>query len=192
MVRIVLFVEDFGHEEVLTSLVRRLAHELGVTVRVDPRSTTGGSRMTVELRQFLRELDACREALPDALIVARDANCKGFQARRKELARLVPDHLAPLVIYAIPDPHVERWLLLDSAAFKQAVGRGCAAPDQKCEKDRYKVLLRQAVREAGLSPLLGGLEHADSIVSSFDLAKLEAVDNAFGKLLQDLRRVLHL
>ena len=37
---------------------------------------------------------------------------------------------APVVL-AVPDPHVERWLLLDGAAFKAAVGHGCDAPDQK-------------------------------------------------------------
>ena len=38
----------------------------------------------------------------------------------------------------VPNPHVERWLLLDGAAFKAAVGHGCDAPDQKCDRGRYK------------------------------------------------------
>ena len=50
------------------------------------------------------------------------------------------------VIYAIPDPHIERWLLLDSAAFKKVLDKGCSAPTQKCERGLYKRLLLQAVR----------------------------------------------
>ncbi len=64
--------------------------------------------------------------------------------------KTVVEDYDPITIYAIPDPHLERWLLLDSAAFKHVLGRGCSAPDQKCEKERYKQLLIQAILEAGL------------------------------------------
>jgi hypothetical protein len=55
----------------------------------------------------------------------------------------------------VPDPHIERWLLLDSQAFKEVLHRGCSAPDQKCDRDRYKLLLDEAVRAAEVEPLLG-------------------------------------
>lgn len=189
MPEIVLFAEDFGQETFLDTLLRRLASDHGVRVEIRPRSTRGGlGQMKSELRQFLRDLKAQRAHLPDLLLVARDANCSGFQACRRGLEAIVPEELRDLIVYAIPDPHIERWLLLDSAAFKAAVGKGCAAPDHKCEKHRYKQLLRQAVRDAGTEPLLGGLEHTESIVQELDLSRLEMLDRPFKELLAELRR----
>lgn len=73
------------------------------------------------------------EEKPDLLIVARDANCKGVSQRERELRQEADkfETLKESIIYAIPDPHIELWLLLDSAAFKAVLGKGCAAPDQK-------------------------------------------------------------
>ena len=42
------------------------------------------------------------------------------------------------VILAPPDPHVERWLLLDGAAYKAVFGKGCDTPDLKCDRNHYK------------------------------------------------------
>jgi hypothetical protein len=92
-------------------------------------------------------------------------------------------------VYAIPDPHIERWLLLDAAAFKAVLGRGCEAPQQKCERRRYKRLLMEAVRSAGVTPLLGGIKYADSLVKMMDLRSVESADESLGRLLKDLRTV---
>ncbi|MCW5968029.1 MAG: hypothetical protein KIT57_05915 [Blastocatellales bacterium] len=94
------------------------------------------------------------------------------------------------MICAVPDPHLERWLLIDSGAFKKVLGKGCQAPDQKCERDRYKKLLLNAICNAGRTPLIGGLEHTEDIVNAMDLANLKMVDDSFGKLLKALERVL--
>lgn len=91
---------------------------------------------------------------------------------------------------AIPDPHIERWLLLDSRGFKQVLGRGCAAPDRKCDRDRYKQLLDEAVRNTGVEPLLGGLEYAEDLLLTMDLDRAGRNDSSFGHLLDDLRRFL--
>ena len=44
-----------------------------------------------------------------------------------------------------PDPHVECWMLLDSAAFQDVFGKGCGKPDSKCKRGRYKNLLVDAI-----------------------------------------------
>jgi hypothetical protein len=155
MRRISLFVEDFGHEEFLRALLCRLAREEGIPLEIEVRNASGGhGRAIRELREFVRELRAGASALPDLLVVAVDANCKGYGDRRKEIDGAVGE-LKDWTVCAVPDPHVERWLLVDSAAFKAVLGRGCSAPDQKCDRDRYKQLLRAAVSDAGLSPLFG-------------------------------------
>ena len=182
-----LFVEDFGHETVLNSLLLRFSSQYGIPIDISPRSVRGGhGRVITELRQYIRDIRRDREPLPDLLIVATDANCKGFVKRRQEIEEAT-EGFADRLIPAIPDPHIERWLLLDSGAFKAVLGKGCAAPDLKCERDRYKRLLQDAVRNAGLTPLLGGMEHAEALVAVMDLVRLEYADESLGSLLKALR-----
>ena len=131
---LVLFVEDFAHREVIGALVRRLVAELGLEVRLEWRSARHGyGRVVSEFKEYLRDLGRQRVPVPDLIVVATDANCRGLNERTREIGH--PDAPAPLVL-AIPDPHIERWLLLDGAAFKTVFGRGCDAPDQKCDRDR--------------------------------------------------------
>jgi len=187
MRRVALLVEDFAHEVFLTALVARIAGELALDVRIDTRSARGGRpRVMAELRAYLRDLDAGRERTPDLLVVATDANCEGRVKRRDNLAGACRAHVE-LVLYAIPDPHVERWLLVDPHAFRSALGAGCTLPDQKCEKDRYKELLRRAVHGAGVTPVLGGIEWAEDIVAHLDLHRAGQNDAALAALVSDLR-----
>jgi hypothetical protein len=100
--------------------------------------------------------------------------------------REVTDATAARVICAVPDPHIERWLLVDSAAFKSVLGRGCAAPDQKCEKARYKRLLIEAIRQAGIIPNLGGIEFAADIVAAMNLARASRLDPSLKPFLDEM------
>ena len=90
--------------------------------------------------------------------------------RRREVE--IGDPPAPLIL-AIPDPHVERWLLLDGAAFKSVFGRGCDAPDRKCDRGRYKRRLAESIVAAGVTPILGGIEFAEDIVQCMDIERAE-------------------
>src|SRR5271157_3274990 len=132
------------------------------------------------------DLQRGRRELPDLLIVGRDANCLGHQKRRQELEPLAST-CGCQVVYAIPNPHIERWLLLDSAAFKAVLGRGCDVPHQKCERRHFKRLLLEAVRGAGVTPLLGGVEYTETLVNAMDLRRLEPADESLGRLLKNLR-----
>lgn len=192
--RISLFAEDTGHEEFLNALCRRLASDFGVEIRMIPRNVRGGhGKALTELKEFLQQYRRGIASLPELLIVATDANCVGYNKRKKEIdeALLPFDSVLPssIVVSAIPDPHIERWALLDSVAFKQVLGRGCQAPDYKCERDRYKELLARAVRDAGVTPLLGGIEHFEDIVNAMDLDRMETADKSLGCLVGELRGV---
>lgn len=69
MLSIVLFAEDYGHEEFVKSLVERLSRENGVPVKITPRNVRGGQgKVVTELQIFLRDLEHAREGLPDLLI----------------------------------------------------------------------------------------------------------------------------
>lgn len=191
MRELVLFAEDAGHETFVRALLCKLATDCDVEIRLRPRSVRGGyGKVITELRQYMRDLQNGEEQIPDLLVVATDANCNGYLKRRQEVDKvtdaysgIIPaDHIA----HAIPDPHIERWSLIDSAAFKQVLGRGCDAPDYKCERDRYKQLLAEAVRRAGVAPILGGIEHMEDIVDAMNLQKAHDADASLAKLLDEL------
>lgn len=183
MREVYVFAEDSAHEIFLSALIRRLAEQYHLEVSTVVRTARGGhGRVLSELAQFRRDLQRRRADLPDMLVIATDGNCKGYAERRREVDAAIAD-IASVVVCAIPDPHIERWLLLDSAAFKDVVGKGCSAPDQKCERGRYKQLLREAVREAGRTPRLGGLEFTELLVQAMDLQRVERADASLGRLL---------
>ena len=187
MYNIVLFTEDYGHEEFVTALIERLSRENGIPVKVIPRSVRGGyGKVVAEFRAYLRDLDREREELPDLLIVATDANCNGYRKRSRAIEE-INDKFNDFTTYAIPDPHIERWLLLDSSAFKTVLGKGCDKPDQKCSRDRYKQLLLKAMQNTGVVPPLGGIEYAEVIVNAMDLQRMEGANSSFGKFLKELQ-----
>lgn len=184
---VALFVEDFAHETFLKAMVQRLSREHQVEVVFRPYSVRGGSGKAVrELRRFPSDLQHGRWELPDLLIVGRDANCMGHQKRRQELEPLA-SNCGCEVVYAIPDPHIERWLLLDSSAFKAVLGRGCDVPHRKCERKHFKRLPLEEVRGAGVTPLLRGVEYTETLLNAMDLRRLESADESLGRLLKSLR-----
>lgn len=172
MHKINLFVEDFGHERFLDALLQRLAKRHNLLLEVNFSSSRGGYGTAIkELKKYIRDLQRGRESSPDLLIVATDGNCKGFSERKQQIEEVTKE-FTELVICAIPDPHIERWLLLDSAAFKKVLGKGCTAPIQKCERDLYKRLLDNAITNAGKETLFDGMEYAKPIVDAMDLAQM--------------------
>jgi hypothetical protein len=189
MRKIGLFVEDRGHAVFLEALVQRLANQYRIPVVTRLGSATGGyGKMVSKLKEYINELQSDQEELPDLLIVATDGNCKGFTGRKQEIDSATKSFHGRM-IYAIPDPHIERWLLLDSVAFKKVLGKGCSAPIQKCERYLYKRLLLEAVRNTGVNPPLGGIEYTEDLVHAMNLEYLERTEDSLGKLLKALREV---
>lgn len=88
----------------------------------------------------------------------------------------------------IPDPHIERWFLLDSEAFKNVYGMGCAKPDYKCERDRYKRILLNAIYQATKTPPIDGTERLEELVNAMDLQRIEQADRSIGRFLTALKR----
>ena len=184
MREIALFVEDFAHQQVIGALVRRLAGEYGIDVRLEWRSAVRGhGRVVQELERYLRDLARGGER-PDLIVVGTDANCRGLNERVREIGS--PDAPASIVL-AVPDPHIERWLLLDGAAFRRVFGRGCDAPDRKCSRNRYKQRLIQAIHAAGTIPTLGGIEFAEDIVQHMDVERAAQTDRSLERFVGELR-----
>lgn len=182
-----LFVEDYGHKEYLVPLIQRLAKEYGIAVKIRVHSATGGfGKVGKEFDVYVRDLMKFKESLPDLVLVAEDANCSGFAERRKSLQQTA-EPISERVVFAVPDPHIERWMLIDPSAFRTVLGTPCQLPDQKCDRGRYKQLLAQAVKDAGVAPTLGGMEHAEDIVNSLDLRTCCKYDD-FSTFLEELNR----
>ncbi len=183
-----LFVEDVAHEDFLTALIQRLADEYNAEINIKASSVRGGHGTVItELRQYLRDLQHNREDLPDLVIVGTDSNCKGLSEREKEIDQ-VTSNLTGVVISMIPEPHIERWLLLDSEAFKVVFGKGCQQPDQKCERDRYKNMLLNAIYQATMTPPIDGIERVEELVNAMDLQRLKQSDTSIRRFLTALQR----
>ena len=184
MREIALFVEDNAHRQVVGALLQRLANESGIAVRLDWRSAIRGhGRVVRELRRYLDDL-AKHGGRPDLIVVATDANCSGLQQRIRDIDTSAA--VSPVVL-AVPDPHIERWLLLDGAAFKAVFDKGCDAPDQKCDRGRYKHQLFEAVCATGVVPRLGGIEFAENIVQHMDIERAARADPSLHRFVDALR-----
>jgi hypothetical protein len=193
MRKIALFCEDTGHEAVINALIHKLIPIPDGAVQVIPLSTRNGKGKALsQLADYLNQVKENIIERPDAIVAAIDANCKGYNDKKREIDDKIPDGFGDItqIIHAIPDPHVERWLLIDSQAFKHVFGKGCSAPDQKCEKDRYKKLLSDAVKQAGGTPLLGGIEYAEDIVDNMDIHNIKRLDESLKKFIEELEDVL--
>ena len=185
MREIALFAEDYAHQLVIGALVSRVAGEYNIDVRLDWRSAVGGyGRVITEYNNYIRDLIRQGNPRPDVIVVATDANCKGLNERTREI--IDRGELATM-IHAIPDPHIERWLLLDGSAFKAVFGMGCDAPDQKCDRRRYKRRLIEAIRDTGTIPRLGGIEYAEDIVQHMNIKRVARSDRSFRRFVEALR-----
>lgn len=185
MREVALFVEDSAHQRVIGTLLGRLADEIGLTIHLEWYNAMGGrGRVVRELKRYLSDFTKQGDH-PDLIVVATDANCVGLQRRIRDID--TSSAVSPVVL-AVPDPHIERWLLLDGAAFKAVFGKGCDAPDKKCDRGRYKHQLFEAVRSAGVVPMLGGIQFAEDIVREMDLDGAARADPSFRRFVEEVRR----
>ncbi|MEO8972729.1 MAG: hypothetical protein ABI406_14150 [Ktedonobacteraceae bacterium] len=188
MRNISLFVEDTGHREFLNAVLSRFAGQYKLNLTIKFESALGGhGKAITELKLYVRDLERNNKIVPDLLIAATDGNCKGYLARKQEVDN-VTKHFGGAVICAIPDPHIERWFLLDSSAFKEAFGVGCSVPTYKCERHLYKKLYDEALTRAGQESILGGTEYVRTLVNAMDLDKLERSEDSLGRFLKSLRQ----
>ncbi|OGQ17466.1 MAG: hypothetical protein A2138_18995 [Deltaproteobacteria bacterium RBG_16_71_12] len=166
-----LFCEDRGHELLVRRLVERLARERSMALSLDTKSARGGAaRALTELEGWQQGLRTGRlSGTPDLLVVVIDGNCMGHPAKQREIRALVDNAVFPRLVIGCPDPHVERWLIADASAFHRVVGVGCPRDPDKCERDRYKQLVGEAVAGSAVVLLTGVMELAPDLVDAMDL-----------------------
>lgn len=188
MYNISIFAEDRTLEHFIVALTERLANTYHVKINLIRYSVRGGQGKVINaLKKYQQDLHRNQEDLPDLSIVGTDSNCKGSLQQEREIHQAISDY-TNLVISATPDPHIERWLLLDSAAFRTVFGRGCPTPDQKCERDRYKRLLLNAIYEAGITLSSTDLEYIVDLVNEMDLQRMSQSDKSLQRFLNSIQR----
>jgi hypothetical protein len=188
-VTISMFVEDLGHERILRALVQRMAVQEGIEVEPRVVSAKGGhGRVFQELKLFQR----ASSGDGDLLLVAIDANCKGWNATRTRMESHIDKDKFANYVLACPDPHVERWYMADPEGLHKALDVKVNPGKAKCERDRYKQMLTYALRAAGHPVLLGGSEFADEIVESMDLFRAGKSEPSLKHFMDDLKNALAL
>lgn len=190
-ITILEFLEDIGQQKFMESLIRRMAEEKGVAVRLlEPGNATGGrGRVLTELRRFLR--DVSPERTPDLMIAAVDANCKGKEARSDIEEAFRASEYGGRYVMAVPIPHIECWYLADPQGFQQQFGGKLQkTPEGKCKKDEYKRDLANAFAAAGIKVPLGGVEYGAEVVESMDLYKAGRNVPSFKHFVEELGKAL--
>lgn len=194
-IHILYFLEDRLQEGFIKALVVRAAKEELIetdSLSHDVRSARGGSRIINEFRNFIRYSTKTGIVDADLLVVTIDGNCKGYKDRVKQLEKYIkPTHpFENKIVYAIPDPHIERWYIMDQRAFRDGVGLDKAPdlPPYKCKKAHYKQVLNKTLKESNVHSLLGGAEYAEKIVGNIiDINSLGKQNAGFEAFIKDLR-----
>ena len=188
---IVFFLEDVAQEALIPPLVERLIATEGknwddYSLRV--LSSRGGGSIHA-YKDFLKQARRRTSLSADVLIVGSDGNCNGFAKRRSQLMKATTKVPYPVVITAIPDPHIERWYLLDSQALADAASVPVQAipPNAKCDKGHYKKLLRDVFARQNLFPPLGGAEYGPLVAKTMDLYAAGTLDHALRDFVDQVR-----
>lgn len=191
MVKILYFLEDLAQERFITAVVDRVAEEEGrsdTALDNDVRNSAGGQGQVIQ--EFDRFLRTSPRVEPDLLVVVIDADCEGEARRRARLASLIErTEYAGRTVLGVPNPHIERWYMADPVALQLVTGSpGLAAlPPIRCQRDLYKMRLREEFAKGGVTPPLGGAEYADEIVSAMDIYRASKNDTSFDTFVRDLR-----
>lgn len=172
--RVALFGEDEGHVAVIQAILYKLCPGCRleyVTI----------NRKNHVLRTLIRSSTA------DILVLVKDANAEGFSKRHRYLLDLVPQEKHARLVICVPDPYIEKWLLLDSAAFKRVFGKGFDAPKSSETRGYYKDLLRRSIVESGHTTKTG-LERAADIINAMDFDTIQ--DDSFKTFIEELNLFL--
>ena len=188
------FLEDIGQERFIKAIVSRIASEINFDLErltFDVRNATGGGGIAVsEYKRFVKDYNFGRASAFDVLIVAIDGNCKGPTEVRNRLDKISEEARYPgHIVYAIPDPHIEKWYMADIETCQKVIQcpETPVCPPYKCEKGRYKQALQTAIKSAGVISLQGGTEYAPEIASLMNIFNAGKQDPSLKRFMDDLR-----
>lgn len=190
-----LFVEDVAHQKLLEPLIWRVAQEENLTVRCQIRSARGGHPRAIREFQLYQQglTDGFLQTTsPDLIVVAIDSNCSTLSQTRDEILHATNADYQHLLICACPDPHIERWYMADIDSFYRVIGHQPRLGRVKCERDYYKQILGQAIKEGGHPASLGGIEFASELANNMNLYRAGKSNASLKAFLDDLRKKLRM
>ena len=189
---IALAVEDRAHETVIRALLARIFSDEGQDLH-DWELVILSNRGGGSLKRAYDYARKCRDPgqACDLLVIASDANCSTFVKKRKEMQGHLEKYAGRTAL-ALPDPHIEHWLLLDPNAFQQGVGipEEIVLPQYKCDKNYYKTELNRLLQSNRIVPQFpGGIEFAPEIIKHLDMS-VARKDTSFDEFYTAVRACL--
>jgi hypothetical protein len=188
-----VFLEDVGHERLILGLINRVARDENVAIAVEIRNSSGGKgRAKTELKRLLRDIRKGNAYVEDMLVVALDSDTLTWHQQDSEIRSITNDLYSDArVICAAPDPHIEKWYLLDQAALRRVVGAppGMTQVPRKTNKETYKALVRTIFREGGHGGILLGT-YGESYATEMDLEVARKADDSFNHFVRNTLQVL--
>ena len=184
--RIACFLEDAAQDSLIPALFSRILRERKLPeeqYHIYTLYNRGGASLRA-YTDYLLETKRDPSKKVDLLIVGSDANCKGVTKRREWItSQTYGLDLAPDIIPAVPDPHIERWYLLDLPALSKVSGVELSGglPTLKCNKDVYKNLLKEVFLSSGIEPPLGGAEYGKLLADHMDLYSSGKKEHSFAE-----------
>jgi hypothetical protein len=190
VIDIALFVEDDAQRSLVSGLVERKAEMEHVEVSIHQRSVEGGAgRALKRLKTFAADLRAGL-TFADILVICIDADNFGTRQRRRDIKAALGGYNG-LVVMAVPDPHIEKWYLLDPRAVSRSLRRDYPASPPPKGSRSYKRALLDAFLLADVRPPSGGSEFGEDIAAVMDLS-LARSDQDFARFMDDLRTTMRL
>jgi hypothetical protein len=191
-IKVYLIVEDPAQESVARALCRRLSSEEKVRISISKAIAGGYGAVITEIKGFQRALSkgAIPAGSPDLLLVLGDSNCHNFQEIKRGIMSIVDNSIFPFYVIGCPEPHIEKWLLIDSRALNILFGVSSNVPLDKCKRDYYKDELKRIIRLAGWPMTQDGIEYSQDIVDKIDFIRAERNDQSFKFFISDLRSML--
>ena len=175
-------------------MLYRLAAEREATVRIRVVSARGGQGVALREYRMLQRTRAVlfpADPVPDLVVVALDGNCSTFAETRKTIEDATDTTLFDRLVTACPDPHIERWFLADPATLRRIVGRAPALGAEKCERNHYKRLLADTLRESPYPEVrYDDLEFAPRVVAEMDLHRAGRNDHSLRAFVRRAREVI--
>lgn len=193
---IIFYLEDAAQEAIIPPLVERLIQDEGKNIgdyALLVLGARGGGSISA-YKAYIKQVKKQKNLNADVLIVGSDGNCNGFTKRRQQLMDASKNIPYPYIITAIPDPHVERWYMLDGHALAMAADTAVQAvvPAIKCDKNHYKTLLKKTFTDQNVFPPLGGIEYGPEVAKTMDLYAAGTADHAFRDFVDQVRSWIRL
>jgi hypothetical protein len=187
---VAFYLEDFAHESFVPALVKRLAVDVECSINPIIRSATGGHGVVMgEFQKFVRDVKKRGAIMPPLLVVALDGNSVGRVGRVNQVREVVNDmEYRGRVVCIAPEPHIERWYLIDKETLQELLQSSTAIPlpPTNGRKDQFKQALAQAVVSAGVDAPFEGIEYGEELAERMNLVRAGSRADDFSMAVDDL------